>query len=192
MTNAAPETAVGRYVLDKSASKFTVRAFATGMLASMGHNPTIAIRDFTGDASFDPADAAKASLRIQIRADSLEVTDDIKSKDRKEIESLMNQKVLESAKYPSIAFESTATSATQLSEGRFQVNLNGTLTLHGVTGRLPVTAQVTLIGDRLRASGEFALLQSNFGIPLVSVAGGALKLKDELKFAFDIVARKQE
>ena len=44
----------------------------------------------------------------------------------------------------------------------------------------------------VRASGEFSLLQSNYGIPPVSVAGGALKLKDELKFAFDIVARKQE
>jgi hypothetical protein len=35
-------------------------------------------------------------------------------------------------------------------------------------------------------------LQSDYDIPLVSVAGGTLKLKDELKFAFDIVARKQD
>ncbi len=48
------------------------------------------------------------------------------------------------------------------------------------------------MGDMLRASGEFSLLQSDYGIPLVSVAGGALKVKDELKFTFDIVARKQE
>jgi hypothetical protein len=46
--------------------------------------------------------------------------------------------------------------------------------------------------DMLRAYGEFSILQSNYGIPLVSVAGGTLKLKDELKFTFDIVARKQE
>ena len=70
--------------------------------------------------------------------------------------------------------------------------MNGNLSLHGVTRSVPVTAQVTLIGDMLRASGEFSILQSDYGIPPVSVAGGALKLKDELKFAFDIVARKQE
>jgi polyisoprenoid-binding protein YceI len=75
---------VDHYVLDKSASRFTVRAFATGMLSALGHNPTIAIRDFSGDVTFDPANIEKASLRLQIRADSLEVTDDIKSKDRKE------------------------------------------------------------------------------------------------------------
>jgi hypothetical protein len=53
-----------------------------------------------------------------------------------------------------------------------------------------VTAQVTVTGDMLRAYGEFSILQSDYGIPLVNVAGGALKLKDELKFAFDIVARE--
>jgi hypothetical protein len=46
------------------------------------------------------------------------------------------------------------------------------------------------MGDMLRASGEFSLLQTDFGIAPVSVAGGAMKLKDELKFAFNIVARK--
>jgi hypothetical protein len=100
--------------------------------------------------------------------------------------------VLESAKYPTIIFESKTSSANMLSEGRYQVNLNGTLSLHGARGAVPVTAQFVLMGDMLRASGEFSLMQSNYGIPLVSVAGGALKVKDELKFKFDIVARKQD
>ena len=43
----------------------------------------------------------------------------------------------------------------------------------------------------LRASGEFTVRQTDYGIKPVSVAGGALKVKDELKFSFDIVARKQ-
>jgi polyisoprenoid-binding protein YceI len=190
VTSPRPEPALGSYVLDKSASRFTVRAFASGMLSVMGHNPTIAIRDFTGEANFDPAEPEKSSLRIQIRANSLEVTDDVKSSDRKEMESTMNLKVLESANYPTITFEGAATSANKLSEGRFQVTMNGTLSLRSVTGKVPVTTQVTLMGDMLRASGEFSLLQSDYGIAPVSVAGGALKLKDELKFTFDIVARK--
>ena len=41
-------------------------------------------------------------------------------------------------------------------------------------------------------NGELSILQSDYWISPVSVAGGTLKLKDELKFAFDIVARKQE
>ena len=168
-----------------------MRAFASGMLSALGHSPTIAIRDFSGEADFDPAAPEKASLRLQIRADSLEVTDDIKSKDRKEMESTMNEKVLESAKYPVIAFETATTSVNQLGEGRYHVNMNGTLSLHGETGKIPLAAQITLSGATMRASGEFTLSQTDFGIKPVNVAGGALKLKDELKFAFDVVARRQ-
>jgi polyisoprenoid-binding protein YceI len=99
--------AVAHYLLDKNASRFTVRAFATGMLSALGHSPTIAIRDFTGDASFDPSAPSQATLRVRIRADSLEVTDEISSKDRREMEGAMNQKVLESSTYPEIVYEST-------------------------------------------------------------------------------------
>jgi hypothetical protein len=44
----------------------------------------------------------------------------------------------------------------------------------------------------LRASGEFTLIQSDFGVKPISVAGGALKVKDELKLSFEMVARKQD
>jgi polyisoprenoid-binding protein YceI len=162
------------------------------MLASMGHNPTLAIRDFSGEAVFDPAAPATASLRLEIRADSLEVTDEIKSKDRQEMESLMKQRVLESSKYPLIVFDSKEASSEEIGEGHYRVTINGTLSLHGVTRNLPVTAQVAVTGDMVKAYGEFSILQSNFGIPPFSAAGGALRLKDELKFAFDIVARKQD
>jgi len=173
--------------LDKNASRFTVRAFASGMLSALGHSPTIAIRNFTGEAEYDPAAPAQASLRVEIRADSLEVTDDISGKDRREIESTMNENVLESSKYPEIVFESTGASANQN-----RITMNGNLSLHGVTQRLPVTAQVNVLGDMLRASGEFSISQSDYDIAPVSVAGGTLKLKDELELAFDIVARKQD
>ena len=192
MTVAQPDTAVGHYLLDKSASRFTVKASASGMLSALGHSPTLAIRDFEGQANVDPAHPEQASLRIQIRADSLEVTDDIKNKDRQELESTMNQTVLQSSTYPAIVFESTGVSVDQLGEGRYKVNVNGNLSLRGVTRSLPVAAHVTVQRDMLRANGEFSILQSDYGIPPVSVAGGALKLKDELKFAFDIVARKRD
>jgi len=47
------------------------------------------------------------------------------------------------------------------------------------------------LGNAIRASGEFGLRQTDFGIQLYSFAAGALQLKDELKFSFDLVARKQ-
>jgi polyisoprenoid-binding protein YceI len=70
--------------------------------------------------------------------------------------------------------------------------LNGEVTLRGVTRTLPITARLNLNGNSLRASGEFAMKQSDFGIPPVTAAGGTIRLKDELKCMFDVVARKQE
>jgi hypothetical protein len=46
--------------------------------------------------------------------------------------------------------------------------------------------------DSLRAQGSFSLLQSDYGMKIASVAGGTLKLKDELKFAYFIVCRRQD
>jgi hypothetical protein len=70
--------------------------------------------------------------------------------------------------------------------------LNGELTLHGVTRSQPVPARVTLAEDSLRAFGTFSLLQTDYDLKLVTIAGGALKVKDELKFSFNILARKKE
>jgi hypothetical protein len=45
--------------------------------------------------------------------------------------------------------------------------------------------------DSFRAYGEFTLLQSDYGIRIASIAGGTLKLQDELKFSFYVVGRKE-
>jgi hypothetical protein len=44
----------------------------------------------------------------------------------------------------------------------------------------------------MRISGDFSLRQSDYRIKPVSFAAGALRLKDELKFNFELVARSQE
>ena len=188
---SATETAT-HFLIDPGLSRFTARVFASGMLSSFGHNPTIAIREYTGEAvMISSANLQQASLRISIPAGSLEVADDISQKDRAEIESRMRQDVLETSAYPEIVFESSQVTSNALSENLYAVQVTGNLTLHGVTRAETITAKVTLIGDTLRASGEFSIQQTNYGIKLVSVAAGTLKVKDEVKIAFDFSARKQ-
>jgi len=181
-----------RYLIDNRSSRFTVRAFATGLLSAMGHNPIISIRDFNGEMRFNPDKLEAGSFQLSIRTSSLEVQNDISDKDRREIERLMNQEVLETAKFSEILYEASSISVKKMSDMLYSGTLSGNLTLHGVTRSQPITARVSLLGSMLRASGDFALDQTDYGIKLVSVAGGALKLKDELKFSFEIVARRQE
>ena len=187
---AVESTAVVRYVIDPRLSRFTVRAFASGVLSAFGHNPNIAIRDYSGEVHWKD-DIASAVLHFVAKAESFAVTDDISDKDRKEIERQMQEEVLESETYPEIAYDCSCLSANKSGEGQFTATLNGDLTLHGVTNPQPISARVSVSGDALRAFGNFSLRQTDYGIRLVKALGGTLKVKDELKFDFNMVARRQ-
>jgi polyisoprenoid-binding protein YceI len=184
-------TSADRFVIDGKASRFTVRAFAAGMLSAMAHNPTIGIRDFGGEMRFDPEQLKAGSFHLAIKSASLKVQDDISDKDSREIERIMNQEVLETGRFPEILYDASDISVTRIGDSLFAAVINGSLTFHGVSRNERLTTRVTDLGSMLRASGEFTLSQSSYGIKPVSVAGGALKLKDEIKFSFEIVARKQ-
>lgn len=175
------------YRVDPQASRFTVRAFAAGALSGLGHSPTLAIRDISGEVEFDPDTPAASSLRLVANAASLAVTDQVSDKDRREIERATRDDVLEGGRFPTITYECppskvTATAPTELT-------LAGSLTLHGVTRPETVSARIFLMGGTLRGQGEVTVKQSDYGIRPVSVAGGMLKVKDEVKLSFDIVAR---
>jgi polyisoprenoid-binding protein YceI len=188
----ATETSADRYVIDSRASRFTVQAFATGLLARMGHNPIIGIRDFSGEMQFNPDKLEAGAFRLAIKSASLTVQNEISDKDLREIERLMNQEVLETAKFPEIVYEATSISVNRMADMLCSATLNGKLTMHGVTRNQTIVVRVALLGSMLRASGDFSLDQTDYNIKLISVAGGALKLKDELKFFFEMVARRAE
>ena len=194
MTNmmaSDPEKVIAvRYLIDSAASKFSVQAFAGGLLSAFGHNPVIAIPSFTGEVQLTEQ-VEQSSFIMTIAAGSLRVASDVGEKDRLEIERMMHERVLESVEYPEILYTCSKVSASKTGEGQYWAASNGDLTLHGTTRSLNIPARVSLTGESLRAIGNFTLLQSDFAIELVSVAGGSLKVKDELKFSFDVVARKQ-
>ena len=123
-----------------------------------------------------------------VQAASLEVSGDVSDKDRREIERTMQDKVLGIETYPEIIFDSSAARVSPSGPGQYRVEMVGLLRLHSVTREQVVSGRVTVGPDRLRASGEFSLRQTDYGIELVLVAGGALKVKDELKFSFDVLA----
>lgn len=187
----APEGNLLQFSIEAKRSTFTVRAFAAGLLASFGHNPTIAIPDIEGEVLLNPNAIEQSSLRVVAYSASLNVTDDISAKDRDEINRKMHQEVLESDAFPGIEYKSSHLSVSKTGEGQYWVAITGSLTLHGVTRSLPISARLAINGTTLRATGEFSVRQSDYEIRPVSAVGGTVKLKDELKFAFDIGARKQ-
>lgn len=179
-----------QYLIDSKNSTFTVRAFATGLLSAFAHSPTIAIRDFEGEISFNSEAVEQSSMRLVIRSTSLTVTDDVPKKDRAEIDRAMHEEVLESELFPEIVYESSSLSASKIGEGQYWGTMNGKLLLRGFQRGQPVAVRIAVNADVLRATGDFTVRQSEYEIRPVSAVGGTIKLKDELKFSFDITAHK--
>lgn len=191
-TRSLLEDATVRYVIDANGSSFVAQVFATGILSSFGHDPKISIKDFQGELSFTLTGLSieNAHLRINIQADSLEVADDITEKDRREIHRKMTEESLETDRFPEIVYECSKVSASG-SGDRYWIALTGDLTLHGVTRALPLSARAVINGDTVRATGEFSVRQSDYEMRAVSAAAGAIRIKDDVKVTFDIMARKQ-
>lgn len=188
--HAAQTAAVVRYRIDAAGSRFMVRAFSGGLLWFKGHDHFIAVQDFSGEAQLTPGAAPPASLQLTVRADSLVETRDIFTEQQKQIINReLREIVLETEKYPEITFRSTDV-AGRLDGGQFETKIGGDLTLHGVTRRIVIPAQVTLSGDTLRARGEFTVNRSDFKVKATSALHGTIRVRDKLKFTFDIVARR--
>jgi len=131
-------------------------------------------------------------MKVMIRSGSLEVLDELRESDRRELHRVMYEDVLETRRFPEVTFNSFTIGVEKQKDSLYRVNVEGQLSLHGITSSQSFIAQVAFGVDSFRAHGEFSLLQTDYGIHVASIAGGTLKLQDELKFRFYVVARKQD
>lgn len=184
-----PATTI-RYEIDAASSKFMVKARRGGLAWFKGHDHYIAVRDFGGRAELTLDALNPASLQMTIKAASLEETSDVFTPQQKGIiNKELDEIVLETAKYPEITFRSTEVKGG-LKNGRFEVKIGGDMTLHGVTRHIEIPATVSVEGDKLHATGEFNLDRSKFNVKATSAFHGLVRIKNSLKFTFDIVGRR--
>jgi polyisoprenoid-binding protein YceI len=191
MVSTAGAGASVRYLFDTRASQFTVQAFASGLISAVAHSPKIAIREWTGEVEVAAGATGTSSLKVRVKSASLEVLDELRESDRQEIHRVMKIEVLETDRFPEIVYESSEVRLEKQKEDLYRASVVGKLNLHGVTGAQDFFSQVALGVDTARAYGNFSLRQSDYNIPIASIAGGTLKLQDELKFSFYVVARRQ-
>lgn len=177
-----------RYRFDPGQGRFTVQAFAAGMLSMLGHSPTFAVRDFAGTLRTDGDDLRRLGVEVTVRADALELLDDVKPADRDEIQRRLRRDVLEVAAFPEIHFRTLEFEAQRLEAGHYRLFLGGQLTLHGVTNPFGTDAELWIFPDGGRLRGGGRLRMSPYRIGPVSALGGTIRLKDELALDYDLVA----
>ena len=187
--SAPPATVT--YTLDASQSKFMAHAKRSGLLWFKGKSHHLAASDFSGQVEVTPDTITPASLHLVVKAASLHETGAAFTDQQKQIiDKELKDIVLLPDQYPDITFQSTNVTAKGLGGGRYDVKINGNLTLHGVTRPITIPATVTLNGSTLRATGEFSIDRDDYKVKATSAAHGLVRVDNDIKFEFDIVGRR--
>ena len=185
----APATVT--YILDASQSKFMAHANRSGLLWFKGHSHHLAASDFSGQVEITPDTITPASLRLVVKAASLHETGaDFTEPQKQIINKELREIVLHPDQYPDITFQSTNVTAKNSGANRYEVKIDGNLTLHGITKQIRIPAIVTLSGNTLRAVGEFRIDRDDFKVKATSAFHGMVRVDDDVKFEFDIVGRR--
>src|SRR5579872_3046231 len=163
--------------IDIHHSKLTLRVFKSGVFSGFAHDHEIEAP--IADGKIDSS--AKPGVELRVESRQMKVLDPGSSADeRAKIEHTMQgATVLDVERFPQISYRSS--SVTAKGENHWQVR--GTLSLHGKEG--PVVVEVSLQDGHYR--GSATLKQTTFGIEPIRIAGGTVKVKDEVKVEFDIV-----
>jgi len=103
----------------------------------------------------------------------------LRTEQQAEVQRTMQAKVLQSESYPLISFHSTKVEKN----GVNRWIVSGELTLHGQSRSIQAEVHDSAEGY----TGHSKIKQTDFGINPVSVAGGVVKVKDELEIQFVIV-----
>ncbi len=110
-------------------------------------------QDFSGTITYSAGDPAKCKINVTVQAASL----DTRAPGRDKV--LRSDDFFDVEKYPTLSFHSTRVTST----GKETYDVEGDLTIHGVTKR--ITVPVKVIGVRVMPGiGDFAGFETTFNI----------------------------
>lgn len=165
--------------IDAQRSIVTIRVFKSGLFSAFADN-----HEVQAPISEGSVDESKREVSLVIEAKQLKVLDPgLSPEKRAEVQSrMLGPEVLDSGKFAQIQFRSS--SVEPVSGNSFRVH--GDLSLHGQTA--PISVEVTGRDGSYR--GQCVLKHRAFGIQPISIAGGTVKVKDEVKIEFTIVTAR--
>jgi polyisoprenoid-binding protein YceI len=162
--------------IDVEHSAIRIHVGKAGLFSAAGHEHWVDAPIAEGTLQENPPEI---SFRVEAAKMKVEEDKSLSAEKQAEVQRTMQTQVLETDRYRGITFRSTSIQET----GGNTWNVQGDLTLHGQTH--PVAAKV----EKQHGSyvGRCELKQTDFGIRPVRVAGGTVKVKDQLDIEFSIV-----
>lgn len=190
----------GAAVYEVSAAKSEVHilVYRGGALSRLGHDHVVTSRALSGRVWLHP-DFPSSGFELSFPVNELIVDDpqsrhavggdfppDIPPADKEGTHrNMLRPEVLDAQRYPHVSLRSTEVT------GSFQFpRLTARVTIKDASRDIEIPATLALEGTQLTASGEFDVVQTQFGIKPFSIALGALEVQDRLHVRFSIVAEK--
>jgi polyisoprenoid-binding protein YceI len=168
----------GTYQIGPNDGTLTVRTRKAGVGAKLAHDLVLEAKSWSGKVIFDADDPTASNGEVTVQPSSLEVIDSsggvkaLSENDRKEIAKNINDKALQTKKYPDVTFRTTAVTG-----GGSSYTVEGELTITGKTK--PTSLDVSIDGTQVVVRGR--VVQTEFGVKPYSAMLGALKIDDAVE-----------
>lgn len=184
--------------IDPKKSELLVKTSKEGVAAAFAHNHVVVATNYSGTLTWDPVHLERCKLKVTVEVNDLVVDDpatrkrvggdwssEVSEGDRKSVrQNMLDEVQLDAKKYPQISLEADNFKC----RGSGQCELDGKLTLHGVTKAVHFTAKIK--GDEKTPTGEgaFKFKTSDYGIKPYSAGLGTIKNQDEVELVFKLSA----
>ena len=198
-TPAADTRGATVYQVDAASSQLAILVYRGGKFSRLGHNHVMTSQDVTGRVWVHP-EFSRSGFELAFPVAKLVVDDtearraaggdfppDIPQSDKDGTrKNMLKPEVLDGDHYAEVKLRAAKIGGT-LAEPQVTAHI----TIKDASRDVEVPVQIAVEGAKLSASGEFDVLQTDFGIKPFSVALGALEVQDRLHIKFRIVAAKQ-
>lgn len=186
-----PKAPAKIYGFDAAQSRIDVILTQEGFLSKKYPTHRVVAKTFTGRIEL-PRDESRMTVNFEADAKSMTNADETMGDfERRGFHDALRNTVLEVEKYPTIRFVSASVADLRKSGNTRTFSILGDLILHGVTKRVSFPVNATIGNEELRATGEAKLKQSDFAMKPFEKGLGLIKIGDELKVSFTIVAKPQ-
>ena len=171
-----------RWSLTADNGELRILTGVTGRAAKMGHRLTMSMQSWS--ASVEWKNGAPTHAELTVDVDSLEV---VKGEGgvtplggpEKGIARNNALKSLDAKKFPQIRF-----TCDDIAETETGYRMTGTVEIHGTTRPQVVDLTAERVGETWNLSTRVQLTQTDFGVKLISLFMGSMKVADELTVDF--------
>ncbi|HEU4624903.1 MAG TPA: YceI family protein [Steroidobacteraceae bacterium] len=183
--------------VDGPSSLLTIQVYKGGALSRAGHNHVIASHTLRGVA-YVPDDPLRAGFDVHMKVDELVVDEeDLRQEAGPDFppgvpeearlgtkRNMLSEALLDAERYPEIVLQSEAMQRGP--DGGLEAQVR--VVVRDRAASVIVPLKYDLRGDELDVQGAIALKQTDLGLTPYSLFGGALRVQDEIKVRFRIVA----